>query len=370
MKVKLFLVLIPIIVLGVLVVKPADARPSLGASITRAVELIASPCHSPSSISFGSGPVLLACTSTANGLNPLISVPVPYLVDRAPNLSLVSIPTFFRLIWDESSLAFIDTPAITYAYPAGDPTDRLTHLRVQLRLRPDIPSPPGEGVVIENVALTTEDLEIFRGDDSSNDKSSICDPLNNSLLEIANEQGGFRKRNSNPCEDIRSLLMSISSRAPSIGDTERYEGWRALIPSDVVTFSPYASIHGAGTDHGSPAFQLSATTSYTLEARVIWDEHRYKEEIITDDCDWSYWDDYDFIEWGNWPDPIYCKYEVRIDWPVFCEPLSGNCTYGHPEDWWREIASSETTLLRRPDGTYAETYDFVSVQSQPLLVAP
>jgi len=61
---------------------------------------------------------------------------------------------------------------------------------------------------------------------------------------------------------------------------------------------------------------------------------------------------------------------VFVEWPVYCEPMSGNCPYGNPDNWWRPIAEGEVELLRRPDGTYAETYDFVSVQSQPLLVAP
>lgn len=370
MKVKLFLVLIPSVVLGALVVSPVDARPS-PASITRAVELIMDPCNSPAILSPASGPAMVTCESTANGLNPFINVPVPYIVDRAPNLSLVSIPTYFRLIWDSSSLSYIDTSPRIYEYPPGAPTDRLINLRVQLRLKPGDISPPDNGVVIENVALTAVGLNIFREDDSSVEKESMCNPTHNTLLTVSTNQGGFSTgKSKNPCMSIQSLLGSFPSSTPSMGDPERYIDWRELIPSDVITFSPYASIHGTGTDHGSPAFQISAATSLVVEARVIWDEHREKIPREVTVCDWSYWDVYDFIDWDRWPDPVYCKIEVFVEWPVYCEPFSGNCPYGNPDNWWRPIAEGEVELLRRPDGTYAETYDFVSVQSQPLLVAP
>lgn len=368
MKFKYLFGLLALLFLGLLIAAPADARPS-SANITHAVELIANPCTSPDIRTSSSSPALVTCESTADGLHAFISVPVPYIVDRAPNLSLVSIPTFHRLIWDSDSLGYIDTRAQIYAYPGGDPTDRLINMRLELRMKPGGSSPAADELPIENVVLNAARLSIYSvGSNAIPDY--VCGQEWNTLLSVPAKQGGFVRAGDNECRGIQSLLEDYPPSAPELGDPNRYVDWKPLVPSDVITFTPYASIRGTGTDRGSPAFQLSASTSFVVEARLVWDEHREKRTVEETVCDWSYWDDYDFIDWDRWPNPVFCRREVSVEWARFCRPFSGDCPYGNPDDWWQPVAEGTAVMLRRPDGTYAQTYDIVSVQSQPLLTPP
>lgn len=154
-------------------------------------------------------------------------------------------------------------------------------------------------------------------------------------------------------------------------NTQRYIDWRMLSPNPFVAFSPYASNHGSGTDLGDPAFRLTATTRFAVEARVVWDRHDHKVVYTTTDCQWSYSDNYDFIDWGNWPGPIFCRKEVTIDWQTVCSPFAGGCDYGKPDDWWQTVIPVfQAEAIRRPDGSYGTSYDFISVQSQSLLSLP
>jgi hypothetical protein len=369
MKVKYLLLILPFLLLGVLVVKPVSAGPP-SANIARAVELITRPCSSAGISTSNNYPALVSCESAANGSNAFIRVPVPHLVDQAPNLSLVSIPTFHRLTWDLESLAFIDTAKITYAYPAGGPTDRLVNLRVELRLMPGKASPENDDIAIENVVLNAIGPTIYHMDDGTIPEY-VCAKYRNTLLAIPSGQGGLIKgKDDNECQGIKGLLAATPINIPSLGEVERYEDWKPLLPQDAMTFSPYASINGKGTYDGSPAFQIAATTSFNMEARVIWDVHQVKQTVEETVCDWSFWEDYDFIDWDNWPDPVFCRREVRVDWVYFCKPSAGDCPYGKPGGWWQPILEGSVDLLRRPDKTYAKTYDFLSVQSQPLLTSP
>jgi hypothetical protein len=143
-----------------------------------------------------------------------------------------------------------------------------------------------------------------------------------------------------------------------------------------LAFSPYASIYGPGMDHGSPAFQIEATTYAVLEARPIWDAHQVWAPTgdVETRCSWDYWRDYDLIDWERWPNPIYCRNFPVYGWVTKCEPAEGDtCPYGplsDPDTWWSPVVPFEARTLRRPDGTYGTTYDFASVQSQALLTAP
>ena len=369
MKVKYMLPILPFLLLGVMVVNPVSAQPH-SAGITRVLELISSPCSSAGIRTSSNSPALVTCSSAVNDSKAFISVPVPHLVDQAPNLSLVSIPTFHRLTWDLDSLGFIDTAPQTYAYPGGDPTDRLVNLRVELRLMPGKASPEDDDIVIENVVLRAIGLNIYRSDGDSI-PDYVCAKNSNPLLAIPSEQGGLiNGKGDNKCQGIRDLLESYPLNVPSLGDVERYENWIPLLPIDAMTFSPYASIHGKGSASGSPAFQLAAITSFVMEARVYWDVHQVKKTVEDTVCDWSFWDDYDFIDWGKWPNPVFCRKNVRVKWDYFCKPSADDCPYGKPGGWWQPIMAGEVDLLRRPDGSYTKTYDFVSVQSQPLLTSP
>jgi hypothetical protein len=368
MKAKILLLIVPLLLIAVLAVYPVSAG-SLSANISGAVQLITNPCSSAGIQTSKSSPELVSCKSPVNDFKAFISVPVPYLVDQAPNLGLVSIPTFHRLTWDPNSLGYIDTAPITFAYPSGDPKDRLVNFRVELRLLPGKASPEGNDIVIENVVLNAIGPIIYHLEDPEI-PDYVCSQGSNTLLAVPSGQGGLVKEGDHTCEGIKNLLGSYPKNIPSLGDDERYEGWQALEPPEFITFSPYASIKGKGTYEGSPAFQLAATTAFILEARVNWDVHQVKNIVNETVCSWSFWDDYDFIDEDNWPDPVFCRNEVRVEWETYCKPNAGGCSYGNPEGWWQPILEGSVDLLRRADGSYGPTYDFLSVQSQPLLTSP
>jgi hypothetical protein len=385
MKWKYILVSIPVLLLGAGIFSTADASPAAG-DIAWPLSLITRPCVSITLLGPGSGPPRVVCVGVT-GRTATVDVPTAWLSDRAPELSLVSIPTFFNLEWDPQSAGAHDSQPLTISYPIGNPTDKLVDVRVQVRLRAAdaIGSPSESLLLIENVALETPD-SLFLVDAEDKDSPAYeyacsvqSNPPNqslrsNQLLTVNDKQGGYKAG----CTTIEGLLEGIRSDFPygltsplfDAGESY-YMDWRPLSMSHFLAFTPFASIYGAGTDHGSPAFQISATTRFTVEARVVWDEHQEKKETITTDCQWSYEDDYDFIDWSNWPDPIYCRNVVVVTWPVFCEPFKGDCAYGHPNDWWIPyVPALDVQAIRRPDGTYGTTYDFVSVQSQALLSTP
>lgn len=389
MKRKLVFVLVPVLLLGAVVFSTADAGPS-AANITWPLSLITQPCVSISVQGSGSGPAQVVCTGVT-GRPATVNVPTPWLSDRSPELSLVSIPTFFNLEWDPQSAGAQDSAPLTLSYPIGNPTDRLINVRVQLRLRAVDArgSDSDSSLAMQNVTIESPDLlYLIDADDTGNEfyqyacvrQSSVpLDPslVSNPLLTIGPGLGGYEAG----CTSIQSALDDIGVGFPfeeftaGVGDasTFRYMDWLPLSMPRFISFTPFASIYGAGADRGSPAFQISATTRFAVEARVVWDQHRHKQEETTIDCDWSYREDYDFIDWSRWPNPIYCRREVVVTWPVFCEPFAGSCGsyYGNPDDWWIPyVPALEVDAIRRPDGSYGITYDFVSVQSQSLLTAP
>lgn len=374
---KPFLVAVPALVLAGLVFAPADARPR-AANTSLAEYYIANPCASLFMSDSGSRPSQVFCLSPTNAIAS-INVPTPWLSSRAPALSLVNIPTFFQLDWDEASLGFEDSSAITVSYPSGEPTDRLVNVRFQLRLRPLEASAPGGGLATGNLVLEASS-GVFLVDPA--DRGNVyfnyaCTPgipeigsPANPLLTLAIGQGGYRD-----CDAIRGLLST--SMGNPFGDAlERYPGWSPPAMSQFLAFSPYASIYGSGTDRGSPAFQIETATHAILEARPIWDAHQVWEPTgdVETGCSWDYWRDYDFIDWERWPNPIYCKNFPVYGWVTKCEPAGGGtCPYGplsNPDTWWSPVAPFEARTLRRPDGAYGTTYDFASVQSQGLLTAP
>lgn len=389
MKWKPIFVLVPVLFLGAAVFSTADARPA-AANITWPLSLIMQPCVSIGVQGPGSGPAQVVCTGVT-GRPATVNVPAPWVSDRSPELSLVSIPTFFNLEWDPQSAGAQDSAPLTLEYPVGDPTDRLVNVRVQLRLRAvEAGGDASESrLLAANVAVETPDsLYLIHPDDTGNEfyqyacgrQSGLPLDLSipsNPLLSIGPDLGGYE----DGCPGIQSALADLGPSFPfgaftsgaGNSSTFRYMDWPALPMPRFISFSPFASIYGAGADRGSPAFQISATTRFTVEARVVWDEHRHKQEEITTDCDWSYWPDYDFIDWSRWPGPIYCRNQVVVTWPVFCEPFAGSCAgyYGNPDDWWISyVPALEAEAIRRPDGSYGVAYDFVSVQSQSLLTAP
>jgi hypothetical protein len=367
---KLFLVTVPVILLAGLVFASADARP-LAANTSLAEYYIANPCLSLSMSEGGSGPSQVYCLSPTNTIAS-INVPAPWLSSRAPVLSLVNIPTFFQIDWDAASLGFQDSPALTISYPSGDATDRLVNVRFQLRLRPIEASVPEGGLATGNLVFMASPgvFLVDAADTGDVYYKYACAPglpeigsPANALLTVLTHQGGYEN-----CDAIQRLLFGMGN--PFADALERYPGWSAPAMTQFLAFSPYASIYGAGTDSGSPAFQVSATTYAIVEARPVWDQHEERSEQTIVDCEWEYWQDYDFIDWTRWPDPIYCRSTTVVTWGTYCEPARGNCPYGHPDDWWTSVAIVDASVIRRPDATYSTTYDFASVQSQALLTAP
>jgi hypothetical protein len=312
----------------------------------------------------------------------------------------VNIPTFFNLEWDGDSQGASDSTPLTITNPpGGGATDQLTNVTIQLRLwAVDASGSSNEerlvsgNVAIERLGRLTLVPASAIGKDGGPFKAgasfacnAVVDPSGNALLTIRNEDGGY---NADGSEGLATCEKMAGDLAPLEGsfdyklagphfpkDAFRYMGpWLPLSVSRFLAFSPYASIYGAGTDRGSPAFQISATTRFRLEARLIFDAHKYRVESVETDCKWEYKDNYDFKDWSRWPKPIYCRRNVVVKWPTLCEPFGKpNCDkiYGSPDNWWMPISPAlEVQVIRRPDGTYGRTYDFVSVQSQALLAAP
>ena len=383
MRCKLLFVWVPVLLVGAYFASPADARPS-AVNTTFVWNYIRQPCTSVSVEESGSSPARVICSSIAGARLASVNVPTPWLPARAPQLSLVGIPTFFHLDWDPQSVGARDSAPLTISYPAGAPTDKLINIRTQLRLRPvAYPANSSElRLVTGNASIVTSDpIYLVDAQDTGSDYYRYaCSPglgeKSNALFEVGKDYGGYE----DGCASIQDLLPNPTSHKPTLAHplagltTERYPGWTALDMPVFLTFTPYASIYGAGTDQGSPAFRISATTQFQLEARVVFDEQQYRHEETVIDCQWSYKDDYDFIDWSRWPTPIYCRRNTVVTWPVLCRPGgSPSCDpyYGDADAWWVPyVPALEATEVRRPDGTYAATFDFVSVQSQAVLTTP
>jgi hypothetical protein len=380
MKWRLVFVLVPVLLLGAVLYSSADARPA-AENVTWPLSLITQPCTSLGVVGPGGGPPRIICNGVT-GRQASISVPTPWLSDRSPELSLVGIPTFFNLQWDPRSIAAEDSQPLTMSYPVGDPTDKLTNVRVQLRLRPAhaLGTPSESLLLAENLAVSTPD-RLFLVDPTHAENQNYdfaCTPgadvkweqPSNALLSVSTDWGGYQS-----CEGITAGMATPKALLPTFtdgaGNAERYPGWASLSVPRFLALTPFASIRGAGTDQGSPAFQIIGTTRFQVEARVVWDEHQEKHVEVGVDCKWSYRDNHDFVDWSRWPGPIYCREKVTVTWITVCRPLEGGCAYGHADDWWVPyIPPYEIQAIRRPDGSYGLTYDFVSVQSQALLTTP
>jgi len=327
MKWRILPIGISVLLLGSAVHSVADARPS-AANTTWPRSLIVKPCASVGVQGPGSGPARVVCTGVT-GRTATINVSTPWLSDRTPELSLVNIPTFFNLQWDPDSVGASDSQPLTLSYPAGSgATDRLDNVRVQLRFR--AVNATGESSVER---LVSENVE-FEGSGQlylipaapsvSMDKAfeaysnyacnAIKDPAGNALLTIVEDEGGH---NSGTVTRPKAGFVTCETMAgelePPAGGFDpdefllegepRYLGWDPLSVSRFLAFTPHASIYGAGTDRGSPAFQISATTRLQFEARVVWDEHVVRNVTETTVCSWDYKDDYDFVDWSRWPKP-------------------------------------------------------------------
>ena len=362
--------------------RPPTPRP-LAANTTFAWDYIRQPCTSAYVEDSSSSPARVICTSTAGARlgfgecsHAMAACPcAPAQPCRRPDL--------LRLDWDPHTIGAHDEPRLSpVSYPAGAPTDKLINVRTQLRLRPVAyaGSSSEERLVTGNAAVVTgNSIYLMDAQDTASlNYGYACtaglEDRQNALLEVGKDYGGYR----DGCASIPSLPKPASHiptlEHPLAGfTTERYPGWTNI---DMPVFSLHALCLDLRRRHrsGLSRFQISATTQFQLEARVVFDEQQYRHEEITIDCQWSYKDDYDFIDWSRWPRPIYCRRNTVVTWPVLCRPGgSPSCDpyYGAPDSWWVPyVPALEATEVRRPDGTYGATYEFVSVQAQAVLTTP
>lgn len=341
--------------------------------------LINIPC-SAMRLSEGDAPTTFSCTGLTEMLSgnyASITVPTPRIFEKVPDLTIVAIPTYVSIGWDENSFSFNDATRSVFNFSGGGSEQRLINLRYELRIRPMNAFAVQGGYASGNLAIDSPNLNYLKmsgiqgtGPYESEYFTLCFDPIK-SLVTINPNQGGF-----GDCAGITSQLKSVPGLPASIGD--RYQEPDKYFSDDAIAlWSQYASTIGSVNIEGAPAFELNFTTYWNVEARVYWEKHEMKyvenEEII--DCRWEYWNDPDaYIDWTRWPGPIYCKKEIveKVRWDVYCEPELQNCSYAttHPDDWWRSTAFVVSPKVLNPEGTYSDNYSLVVIQAQPLLFLP
>lgn len=117
---------------------------------------------------------------------------------------------------------------------------------------------------------------------------------------------------------------------------------------------------------GEPAYPLTATSVWRLEARVHWDSYQLWEYKGTfEACVWGRneygWFECDVGDGDPWWEGHYIEKE-RYGW-------GGKITKGMKTDWV-PIVDVSTNLVRWPDGTVHDSFPLHIYQSQPLLQQP
>jgi hypothetical protein len=416
--VKRFFVLLIFLCAVVIVVNTAEARPPEIRTSGPGEELNSSPCIGILTVNNEDAPDQLFCVGSAKlgGILAAINIPVPMIVDKEPNLSLVGIPTYFSLTWDASSFGYTDSDSTTYEWVENnDERNRLVGVRVQLRI---IPYRVNE--VLGNVEISSRNSNMFvkaeGGIEETRFSDEVCnpgwEPGLNSLLMIPEQWGGWAGKSdaSNPkpivdskvCEDIKDNLapdsfMDVPEYSKDSIRTDlfnpdtitgRYPNWKfsSLVgyPRVFGAISESASISGEGIVNGSPAYEIAVRTYVQVEARVIWDKHeiyrRYKTGRLR--CDWEYYyTGHDVVDISRWPDPIYCRYVYDWDWFPVCEGLGcgADGSMGDPDTWWAKVlfpgqrnyyVGDAVYFTDGFDYRYGDFIDLAVVQAQPLLIAP
>ena len=337
------------------------------------------PC-SAMQLSEGDAPTTFICTGLTemvSGNFASITVPTPRIFEKIPDLTVVAIPTYVSIGWDENSFSHNDATRSVFNFSGGGSEQRLVNVRYELRIRPMEASAVPGGYASGNLLIDSPNRNYLKvtgieglGPHEAEYFTLCFDPIK-SLVTVEPNQGGF-----GDCSGITSRIQSVPGLPASIGD--RYQEPENYFSDEAIAFwSQFASTAGSADLEGSPAFELELSTLWNVEARVYWEKHEMKyienEEIV--DCRWEYWDDPDAeIDWSRWPGPIYCKTEIveKVRWDEYCEPEQQNCAYAptHPDDWWHSTAFISVTKALTPEGAYADSYSFVVIQAQPLLFLP
>jgi hypothetical protein len=417
---RLFLILFSLVALCFLFSK-ADAK-NQEAAYRVPVGLISKPCSYTFEFRTHDAPDRVGCVGPeelnelANGNVAFISVPVPKIVKKEPELSLVGVPSFFLMTWDEASFTYADSaPVQYYEWTEDNVRNRLVNVRVQMRLSPAVVQGNEYELIMGNVGIDVlDDQALYIDSDTSSWKYSYSSNVKksciaawsgegNSLLTIPWDWGGWQDDDQHKPKElffdmcgVFTEQLNIEDYVSFFGDNEeldflltRYHKWggeNALVtPSIIGIFSNNASTNGAGSEHGSPAYRIRFVVYAKVEARVIWDRHDRLEEKREKvwDCSWDYYEDYEEIEWERWPEPIFCKtiYQITRDWVPLCRPSMGTCgefyNLKNSDSWWISVddgiyvIQADTVLAPDRNGyQYKDHYDVVVIQAQPLLIAP
>ncbi len=410
---KRFSIICVFLIVLCLVFSKADAKNQWDTYIVP-VRLIQNPCSFHFEIRTHSAPDGVGCVGPselngiADGNVAFINVPVPKIVKKEPELSLVGIPSFFMVTWDPDSFAYADSATVPYyEWTENGIRNRLVNVRVQMRAKPAVIQSTEYELNMGSVGIEIGDQYGLRIDsENALAGSSIGSKFEdaciagfglsqNSLFLIPKAWGGWQILDTidgypmlDICSDFKKKLL-LSDFTAYIPHNDRYLDWSIknvmVNPSIIGVVSESASVDGIGFENGSPAFRIRIVTHASVEARVIWDRHEKLEEIKNKvwDCSWDYYDDYEEIEWERWPEPIFCKYiyKIKKDWMTLCKPSMRTCgeNYGLKDSdfWWmpitvgQYIVQADTVLVPFDnDFRYSDQYDFVVIQAQPLLVVP
>ncbi len=387
-----------------------------GADISLPISYITHPCLAYQVTPPEQGPMVASCLSPINTAAS-IQLPLPQLVDQRPERNLVTIPTYFSYGWDEGSLHFEDGAGRDIAWPVHAPTDQLVQVRLQLRLRlHDFSTLTGIDHPVQVIVRTPSPrwVRLFLVGGSGPwelvgpDADLACnpgivgapgaDPQVNTLLMVPEEWGGFNadihpqkqeetdenlggspgftlEPAGDPCKTYLlarlgrgEILLPFGEPADPAAPASRYldlTGATAVLhPGTFVVWTPFAE-----------EVSVSVHTLAVLEARLIWSDHQVKVIRRDWDCRWEYRERYDRLDWGRWPEPIYCREVLREVWVSQCQPEAAVCEgelygRGESETWWQPVAILSGEGLRLATGVHAPQLAVPVSEAEAFLTAP
>jgi len=387
---------------AIIIVSTAEARPQKMRAGGPKELINIDPCIAILTVDYDNEPDQLVCVGSGKlgGVLASISIPVPMIADKQPELSLVGIPTYFSMTWDASSFGYTDSDSTTYEWVGDDNRrNRLTGVRIQMRI---VPYRVNEE--LGNVQVLSVNPNLFvkveGGIEGRAFTDEVCNPGwkggLNSLLMIPEQWGGWQSAKPYPYEKDATVCNSIKSALDegnnhhALGDNYvagRYLNWKinSLVgyPRIFGAISESASISGEGTVNGSPAYQIEVKTFVQIEKRVIWDKHEiYREYEKGASCKWEYYyTGFDFVDINQWPEPIYCKHIYGMKWYIECEGHGCDISnaLGDPDTWWEKFCiptqcgyyAGDTVVFNDGfDYRYSDAVEVVVIQAQPLLIVP
>ena len=345
--------------------RAANASPRAQGSTP--IWLIETPCRGWRLVEAGDGPAQVICSGVFEGDQAAITIPAPYINDRAPELAFVDVPFLVQVGWTPETFGWQDSDPRVVEWPAN----RIEGFRIELGLSPDPTTPTvawsqaGDG----NLAAFSQDAGISLY--SRDQYAQAC--ASTSLGRLPESLGGLRLC---PAAAAERLLPGDLFSGPAGDMLQRY-GWSGAGGFRGGWFgglSQFASVTGSGRIEGRPAYRMQFMAGWALYARVQWDYHwkRFRETVQY--CGWEYYGEPGWYwDWTQWP-PI-CIDEVETYWRKFCPPNNHEpgcplITYGITSDWWRYMGSLEARTIYLPERGYQPYLDLVVLQSQSLLKAP